>query len=89
MCTDEGLLILLALHPQFTDQQSSWPVAAQIGVLGLVFTATVAVFYGFLATAARTALAARQAAARAITRLSGAAMITVGIALIAERLLTT
>lgn len=85
----KGLLIFLALLPQFTNQRSSWPVAAQIGVLGLVFMATVAVFYGCLATFARTALATRPAAARTISRLSGATMVTIGITLVAERLLST
>ena len=83
----KGLLIFLALLPQFTDRHSSWPVADQIGVLGLVFTATVAVFYSCLGAFARTVLAARPAAARTISRLSGAAMVAIGIALVAERLL--
>lgn len=85
----KGLLIFLALLPQFTDPHSSWPVAAQIGVLGLVFTTTVAVFYGCLATFARTALVTRPAIARAISRLSGATMVAIGITLVAERFLST
>lgn len=31
----KGLLIFLALLPQFTNRDGNWPVAGQIGVLGL------------------------------------------------------
>lgn len=82
----KGLLIFLALLPQFTDRHSSWPVADQVGVLGLVFTATVAVFYSCLGTFARTVLAGRPVAARTVSRLSGVAMVAIGVALVAERL---
>ena len=44
----KGLLILVALLPQFTNPRSSWPLAAQMIVLGLAFTLTSAVFYGLL-----------------------------------------
>jgi threonine/homoserine/homoserine lactone efflux protein len=84
----KGLLILLALLPQFTDPASGWPVAAQIGVLGLVFIATCAVFYVVVGSLARTVLRARPAVARLISRLSGAAMVVIGAALVADRLIT-
>src|SRR5712664_724612 len=41
----KGLLIFLALLPQFTDPHGTWPIAGQIGVLGLAFMATCALFY--------------------------------------------
>ena len=65
----------------------SWPLAAQLGVLGLVFTLTCAVFYLCLGSFARKTLHARPAAARAVTRFSGAAMIVIGALLLAERLI--
>jgi threonine/homoserine/homoserine lactone efflux protein len=61
-------------------------VAAQIGTLGLVFTATCAGFYLGLASFARTALLTRPAAARTISRVSGAAMILIGVTLLTDRL---
>jgi threonine/homoserine/homoserine lactone efflux protein len=33
----KGLLVFLSLLPQFTNLHWSWPLAAQMGVLGLVF----------------------------------------------------
>jgi threonine/homoserine/homoserine lactone efflux protein len=82
----KGLLIFLALLPQFTDPRGNWPPAAQLGVLGLVFVASCAVFYLGLGSVARRVLGSRPAAARAISRLSGAAMIVVGALLLADRL---
>jgi threonine/homoserine/homoserine lactone efflux protein len=82
----KGLLIFLALLPQFTSRQSGWPVAGQLGLLGLVFTATCAVFYLGLGLFSRSVLHARPGAARAVGRLSGAAMVVIGAVLVAERL---
>jgi threonine/homoserine/homoserine lactone efflux protein len=84
----KGLLIFVALLPQFTDPAASWPVAGQIGVLGLAFTATCAVFYFAVGSLARTVLHARPAVARAVSRVSGAAMVVIGAAIIADRLIS-
>jgi threonine/homoserine/homoserine lactone efflux protein len=82
----KGLLMFLALLPQFTDPRGSWPLPVQLGVLGLVFVASCAAFYLCLGSFARRILHSRPAAARAITRFSGAAMIVIGALLLAERL---
>ena len=74
----KGLLIFLALLPQFTNPRWSWPLTAQLGLLGLVFAASCGAFYLGLGSAARKILAARPAAARAVTRFSGAAMVVIG-----------
>lgn len=84
----KGLLIFLALLPQFTDPAWSWPVAAQIALLGLIFIATCAAFYLCLGLFARRVLHARPAAARAISRVSGIAMILIGASLVIDRLVT-
>jgi threonine/homoserine/homoserine lactone efflux protein len=83
----KGLLVFLALLPQFTDPHGSWPLAAQIGMLGLVFVLTCAVFYLCLGSFARSILRARPGAALVVTRLSGAAMVVIGALLLAERLI--
>ncbi|HEY4463908.1 MAG TPA: LysE family translocator [Streptosporangiaceae bacterium] len=83
----KGLLLFLAVLPQFTNPHGSWPLAVQLGLLGLVFTTTCALFYLGLGSFARTILRTRPAAARAVTQFSGAAMILIGAALLAERLL--
>jgi threonine/homoserine/homoserine lactone efflux protein len=83
----KGLLIFLALLPQFTNRDGNWPVAGQLGVLGLVFILTCAIFYLALGFFARSVLPARPAAARTVGCLSGVAMIIIGIVLVVERLL--
>jgi threonine/homoserine/homoserine lactone efflux protein len=82
----KGLLVFLALLPQFTDRNGSWPIAGQLALLGLVFTLTCAVFYLALGTFARTLLQARPGATRNVTRISGVGMLVVGALLIVERL---
>jgi threonine/homoserine/homoserine lactone efflux protein len=83
----KGLLLFVALLPQFTNPQSSWPLAAQMIVLGLTFTLTCAVFYALLASLASAVLLTRPAAARMVSVLSGIGMITIGTLLVGDRLL--
>ncbi|MGI8328377.1 LysE family translocator [Actinomadura scrupuli] len=80
----KGLLIFLALLPQFTSPGRTWPLAVQMSALGLVFVSTCAVFYLALGSVARSILHSRPAAARAVSRLSGAGMIIVGAFLIID-----
>ena len=82
----KGLLLFLALLPQFTSPRGDWPLPAQLGLLGLVFMATCAAFYLCLGTFTRKILHSRPAASRGVTRFSGAAMIVIGAVLLAERL---
>ena len=84
----KGLLLFVALLPQFTSPRWSWPLAAQLGLLGLVFVLTCAAFYLCLGTFARRVSSARPATARVITRFSGAAMIVIGALLLIERLVS-
>ena len=80
-------LLFLALLPQFTLQGASWPVAVQIMVLGLVHVASCAVIYTLVGFGASAILSTRPVAARVVSRISGAAMIVIGLFLIVERLL--
>ncbi len=82
----KGLLVLLALLPQFASPHGSWPLSAQLGLLGLVFTLSCALFYLALGSSARRVLRSRPRAAAALSRLSGAAMFVIGALLLAERL---
>ena len=75
------------MAPQFATPRGSWPLPAQLGLLGLVFTLTCAAFYLGLGSSARKVLRTRPGAAAAVTRFSGAAMTVIGAVLLAERLL--
>jgi threonine/homoserine/homoserine lactone efflux protein len=83
----KGLLLFLALLPQFTNPRWSLPVGVQLGLLGVVFMASCAAFYLCLGSLAGKVLHARPAAARVITRFSATAMIVIGALLLAGRLI--
>ncbi|GAA3140580.1 LysE family transporter [Streptomyces rameus] len=85
----KGLLLYLSVLPQFlTLRGARLPVPAQTAALGLLHMACCAAVYLAVGALARALLAARPAAARAVTRTSGAAMLGVGAFLLAERLAT-
>jgi threonine/homoserine/homoserine lactone efflux protein len=79
-------LLFLALLPQFTDPDGTWPVAMQILCLGMVHVASCCVVYSAVGVAARVVLQARPAAARVVSRFSGAAMVGIGAFLLIEQL---
>ena len=83
----KGLLVFLAVLPQFATPRGTWPLAVQLGILGVVFTLTCGVFYLSMGSAARRILDGRPALSRVIARGSGAAMIVIGLLLLAEHLL--
>src|SRR6201999_574942 len=80
----KGLLLFLALLPQFADRHGSWPLPGQLALLGVVFTVSCGAFYLGLGTFVQAVLPSRPWAARALTRVSGAAMIVIGAVLLAE-----
>ena len=82
----KGLMLFVALLPQFTGPHRSWPLAGQIAVLGAVHVANCGLVYLGVGLAARAVLRARPAVARAVTRCSGAAMVLIGVLLLTERL---
>ncbi|GHC52346.1 LysE family translocator [Streptomyces flavofungini] len=82
----KALLLFLALLPQFTRPGTGWPLALQISTLGLVHILSCAAIYLSVGVLARTVLRTRPVAARAVTRISGAAMIVIGAVLVLEQL---
>ncbi|MEV6115087.1 LysE family translocator [Streptomyces sp. NPDC052109] len=85
----KGLLLYLSVLPQFlTLRGTRLPVPVQTATLGLLHMACCAAVYLTVGTLARALLSARPAAARAVTRTSGAAMVGIGAFLLVERLAT-
>ncbi|AZL74276.1 MULTISPECIES: LysE family translocator [Pseudomonas] len=76
-------LLFLALLPQFTDPQASWPVWLQILLLGLVHLASSLVVYLMVGYGAKAVLRTRPAAAQVVGRVSGMVMIVIALGLIA------
>jgi threonine/homoserine/homoserine lactone efflux protein len=83
----KALLLFVALLPQFTDPAADWSLGMQIVLLGLVHTLSCAVVYTGVGTGARVVLRARPWAARTVTRISGAAMVTIGAVLLAKQII--
>jgi threonine/homoserine/homoserine lactone efflux protein len=81
----KGLLVFLALLPQFVDRSGQWPVAVQMVALGAVFTCSCAVVYSGVGVFATRLSSAKPQAARVLTRCSGVAMFAIGSALLVER----
>lgn len=85
----KGLLLYLSVLPQFlTLHGAHLPVPVQTATLGLLHMACCSAVYLTVGALARALLAARPAAARAVTRTSGAAMLGIGALLLVERLAT-
>ncbi|AIR98975.1 LysE family translocator [Streptomyces glaucescens] len=85
----KGLLLYLSVLPQFlTLDGARLPVPVQTTVLGLLHMACCAAVYLTVGLLARAVLGARPAAARAVTRTSGAAMLGIGAFLLVQRLAT-
>jgi threonine/homoserine/homoserine lactone efflux protein len=82
----KGLLIFLAVLPQFTQPAARWPVPLQLAALGGVFVLCCAAFYLPLGYASDRILGARPRVARTTTTIAGVAMVLVGLGLLAERL---
>lgn len=82
----KGVLVFVALLPQFADPRHGWPFSLQITVLGTLWIATCLVFYLALGYGTRAVLRSTPTAARVVSRVSGAAMVLVGVALLAERI---
>lgn len=79
-------LLFFALLPQFVRPAAGWPVVAQIVALGLVHVASCAVIYTAVGAGARRVLRARPTAARTVSRVSGAAMVVIGVLLLIEQI---
>lgn len=80
-------LLFVAILPQFVDGGADWPLALQIVLLGLVHAASCAAVYFLVGYGADTLLRSRPAAARIVGRVSGTAMIVIGLFLLTERLI--
>jgi threonine/homoserine/homoserine lactone efflux protein len=79
----KGLLLLLALLPQFV-RPWGWPEPAQMVTLGALHVLNCAVIYTVVALLARRALRAHPGLTKIVTKLAGGAMTVVGVALLGE-----
>lgn len=83
----KGLLLFVALLPQFVSLQAAWPASAQMLVLGGMFTLTVFAVYTLVAFTSKRVISKRPELARLVSYASGAMMIVLAALLVAERFL--
>ncbi|MCA1983833.1 LysE family translocator [Nocardioides nematodiphilus] len=81
----KGVLIFVSILPQFAHAQDTWPLPAQLALLGTVFVLLAGSFYLPMGVVMERVLRARPSIAGLVTRIAGTAMILVGVSLLAER----
>jgi threonine/homoserine/homoserine lactone efflux protein len=84
----KGLLLFVAVLPQFVERKGGLPLAIQIALLGMIHMGNAAVAYMGLGTAARKLFAARPSGAQTVMRAAGVAMVVLGAVLVLERVWT-
>lgn len=82
----KGLLLLLALLPQFTSP-TGWASPVQMLVLGGLHVANCAVVYFTVALLARRILRSRPRAGVIVTRIAGTVMVALGLFILVEKIL--
>jgi threonine/homoserine/homoserine lactone efflux protein len=80
----KGVLLLIALLPQFTTPEG-WPSSAQMLLLGGIHVVTITVVYFAVALLARRILRSRPRASAVVTRVAGIAMTLIGAGLLIEK----
>lgn len=80
----KGLLVFVTILPRFADPRGSLPMPVQLVCLGAAFVLTCAVVYPCVGLAAQSLLRAKPAIARTMSRVSGVAMIVVGVIILVE-----
>lgn len=81
----KGLLFFLVLLPQFTKTGEAWPIFIQILMLGVVFTISFVPFYLSLGVVTLKVLTRKPHHIRTVSRVSGIAMVLLGIGLAWQR----
>lgn len=83
----KGILLLLALLPQFTGDSGAWPQPMQMLALGGLHLFNCAIVYTVVALVSGRVLGGRPRAGAIVTRITGIMMMAVGFLLLVEELL--
>lgn len=83
----KGLLLFIAMLPQFVSVTAAWPPGAQLFTLGLVFVVSAVMFYAGLGLFARKVLRGSERATRLLTGVAGAAMLLLAAGMLGRQFL--
>lgn len=84
----KGLMLFIALLPQFVSIDGYLPVSIQMLALGLVFIVSAIAFYAVLGACANRVLSGSEHASRALSGTAGAAMMAAALAMLAQHVLS-
>lgn len=84
----KGMLLLLALLPQFTSLTAPWSSTAQMLVLGSLHILNCAVVYTIVAVGARKLLGTKPKLSVLVSKFSGVVMIVFGLVFLGETAIT-
>lgn len=84
----KGLMLFIALLPQFVSAENYLPVSMQMLSLGLVFIVSATVFYAALGACASRVLSGSERASRVLSGTAGVAMMAAAIALLTQQVLS-
>ena len=82
----KGIMLLLALLPQFTGPAGAWPEPMQMLALGGLHLLNCAIVYSVVAALSGRVLGGRPRAGAIVSRITGVMMIAVGLLLLAEQI---
>ncbi|AIY02253.1 lysine exporter protein LysE/YggA family [Arthrobacter sp. PAMC 25486] len=82
----KGMLLFVALTPQFIRPEAAFSVPLQSVILGMSFVLSTIVIYTLVAAGARRLLRSRPGAARGVTLSSGIIMCALGAVLLVEQI---
>lgn len=83
----KGILLLIALLPQFTSPTTGWAPTSQMLTLGAIQIAGLLITYFALALLARRLLGSRPCAGKIVMKASGAIMALIGLSILVEQVL--
>lgn len=83
----KGLMLFIALLPQFVAPGQALPLSLQMFILGLVFIASATTVYALLGIFAGRVLAGSERASRILTGVAGVAMMIVAAGMLAQHFL--
>jgi threonine/homoserine/homoserine lactone efflux protein len=82
----KSLVLFVAFLPQFVSSSAAWPIWTQLAVLGLTWAGLGAIFYSLLGSTSKRLLGNRPGIAHTMTRITGAAMVIMGVLLATEQI---
>ncbi|WP_269937735.1 LysE family translocator [Arthrobacter sp. HY1533] len=82
----KGMLVFVALTPQFIRPDAAFSVPLQSVILGMTFVVSTALVYSLVAGGSRRLLRSRPGAARGVTLSSGIIMCALGAILLVEQI---